>query len=522
MNNAYNAGQSIGSVLGDLALGDRRAPGKAYYDALGEGYEIQGKKSRAELNFEDAARSRSRNIARDAITADLIAAARSGDKRQEAELARAMMLANETLSLGDYARGALGMRELGVRDRVQAAAEKELGVMNGGLASLANAPIEVNTIDDGYQVNKYLPGGAAIPTAGKVADINKTNREFYDNGSGVFNVDFATNSATPITVGPMPELGDVQNQYAELGAKHGFQTTSIGRTPEGNARANGVKNSQHLGDSPTARDWSIRGKSPQAVQAFLSDLRGKGYEAFVHDAGSGPHVHAELPPGSRRGTPSLLTGKPGGGTSDKAPSGYRFKADGNLEAIPGGPADKAGRGGGDLPELSAGEAASVRKQHKELKDALGAFKAFDAAVSETPNLAVAQWDPAERGRLGTAYNNARSYLRVLYNTGVLQPGELPMLEKALRDPNGAAAFDPRTRGELRAQLDELYGLTARTFDNLTATYPQLYNQDTYARVKAGGELGAPAVTRVRSATDYNALPSGATYIDPNGVQRRKP
>lgn len=137
-----------------------------------------------------------------------------------------------------------------------------------------------------------------------------------------------------------------------------------------------------------------------------------------------------------------------------------------------------------LPKLSAGEAAAVRKQHKELKDALGAFKAFDQAVNETGNLVTAQFSAEERGRLGTAYNNARSYLRVLYNTGVLQPGELPMLEKALRDPTGVAAYDPRTRGEIQAQLGELYKLTERTFDNIVENYPQLYDAEKYRAVKA--------------------------------------
>lgn len=345
MNNAFNAGQNIGSVLGDLFTGKNRQPGQSYYDGMEQGYEIQGKKSRAEQLFEDAARSRDRNIARSAVTADVIARARAGDAQANAALGEAILRSNESMQLTDYTKGALDLRELGVRDSVQEAATRQYGAVNGGLASLANGPLEVNTIDDGYQLNKYELGGNAIPTQGKVAEIDKVNREVYDNGTGVYSLDFSTNSATPITVGSMPALGDPQAQYAALGDKHGFQTTSVGRTPEGNARANGVKNSQHLGDSPTARDFSIRGKTQQQVQAFLSDLRRSGYEAFVHDAGSGQHVHAELPPGSRRGTPSLLSGKPGGGTSDKAPSGYRWSSTGNLEAIPGGPADKAGGGG---------------------------------------------------------------------------------------------------------------------------------------------------------------------------------
>jgi hypothetical protein len=34
--------------------------------------------------------------------------------------------------------------------------------------------------------------------------------------------------------------------------------------------------------------------------------------------------------------------------------------------------------------------------------------------------------------------------------------------------------------------------------------------------------GGPQVPRISSSADYAALPSGATYVDPNGVTRKKP
>lgn len=93
----------------------------------------------------------------------------------------------------------------------------------------------------------------------------------------------------------MPESSNgIQNILGGLGDRYGFRTTSTVRTPEQNRRVNGVWNSQHV--SGTARDYSIAGKSPSAIQDFLGALRGAGFEAFTHDAGSGEHVHAELPP----------------------------------------------------------------------------------------------------------------------------------------------------------------------------------------------------------------------------------
>lgn len=148
-------------------------------------------------------------------------------------------------------------------------------------------------------------------------------------------------------------------------------------------------------------------------------------------------------------------------------------------------------GAGAIMPLSAGEAAKVRTNMKETKDALNTFKSFHQALKEVPQGAGVVLSGEQKGRLGTAYNNARSSLRILYNTGVLQPGELPMLEKALKDPTGVQAqLDPRTRPELEAQLTELYRLAEKNIGNLVESYPQLYNKNKFNEVYAA-EMSKP-------------------------------
>lgn len=114
--------------------------------------------------------------------------------------------------------------------------------------------------------------------------------------------------------------------FAALGQKYGIQPTSVTRTPERNRQVGGVANSYHL--TGQAADFVV----PQQMKAqFIQDARQNGYEAIDE----GDHIHIE--PASRRG---------GGGNiaqpfqkPESPPAGFRRTADGNLEFIPGGPAD---------------------------------------------------------------------------------------------------------------------------------------------------------------------------------------
>jgi hypothetical protein len=100
-----------------------------------------------------------------------------------------------------------------------------------------------------------------------------------------------------------PPMGDrdVQAKYEQIGAALGFRTTSTVRSREENAALPGAAvNSQHLAENGgTARDWSIKGKTPDQIAEMVAALQAEGFEASVHTKGTAPHIHAELPPGRR-------------------------------------------------------------------------------------------------------------------------------------------------------------------------------------------------------------------------------
>lgn len=92
---------------------------------------------------------------------------------------------------------------------------------------------------------------------------------------------------------------DVQGKYEAMSSAFGFETTSTTRSAAENAKVGGVANSQHLHGA--ARDWSIKGKTPEQIAGFVQALQAEGFEAGVHTKGTAPHIHAELPPGRATG-----------------------------------------------------------------------------------------------------------------------------------------------------------------------------------------------------------------------------
>lgn len=102
----------------------------------------------------------------------------------------------------------------------------------------------------------------------------------------------------PLRGGNEPDA--VQADYAAIGERHGFRTTSTTRSRAENERVGGVENSQHLDSRGTARDWSVKGKTQEQIDAFVADLRAAGFEVITRPHGTGPHIHAELPRGGRK------------------------------------------------------------------------------------------------------------------------------------------------------------------------------------------------------------------------------
>lgn len=364
------------------------------------------------------------------------------------------------------------------------------------------------------------PGSKRFDASGNVVaevPFSPANMQSVDmpdgrGGSVRMNFDPRTGQYSPAQFGGQPQTGaagavmdgayrgavDPLKDFQGLAQTPGVQVSSLFRDPQKNAAVGGVPNSFHT--KGQAGDFVV----PQAQRAeFIQRARSLGYDAIDE----GDHVHVE----PRRGaqvTSSFTSGQGLGYTPPKPQEGFQQLSVEEVKALglpPGTVAQRnaktgqvsviskpdARAGTGETP-LSAGEAAKVRRDFKETKDALNDFKALDKALGDIGRV-DAVMDGAARGRLGTAYNNARAAIRILYNTGVLQPGELPMLETALRDPSSVSALvDPRSRNQMQAQLDELYRKVTRGIENQVVSYPQIFNPQRFEAERSrilGGKQG---------------------------------
>lgn len=136
-----------------------------------------------------------------------------------------------------------------------------------------------------YSVDPMDPNGAAPVIVG---------------GAGTPTVSAGAPEAPSAPSGRMPSSKEVQSELQEIGDRFGFVTTSTLRTPEENKAVGGVTNSQHLNNRGTARDWSVKGKTPAQINNMVSTLRAAGYEVITGAHGTGDHIHAEIPPGGLR------------------------------------------------------------------------------------------------------------------------------------------------------------------------------------------------------------------------------
>jgi GGDEF domain-containing protein len=87
----------------------------------------------------------------------------------------------------------------------------------------------------------------------------------------------------------------VQADFRAIAEQHGATITSMVRPVI--ARGAGER-SQH--PHGTAADFRTRDKTPEQVDALMSDLRKAGFEVVDERNTDQPHIHAELPPGGRR------------------------------------------------------------------------------------------------------------------------------------------------------------------------------------------------------------------------------
>ena len=183
----------------------------------------------------------------------------------------------------------------------------------------------------------------------------------------------------------------------------------------------------------------------------------------------------------------------------KPPVGYRFTADGNLEAIKGGPADphvKAANGAGGVTTKMRNDAISAQQSYNNLNAALEDYKKLikQTGVSILPG--------QENDQIAQARTNLQLQLKELYNLGVLNGPDLSLMENMIFDPQ--VSWNPlNTAGKLYSAAGG-WGSTSiedradTSINNLQKTLKTIVDN------KTKGILDAPV------APDVGGVPEGLT------------
>lgn len=208
----------------------------------------------------------------------------------------------------------------------------------------------------------------------------------------------------------------------------------------------------------------------------------------------------------------------------RVPSGYRTTPDGTLEFIPGGPADPATKAGGGKP-LTEGQSKALlfgsrMKEANEILEGL-AEKGVDR--------------PSNIKRAADAVPNVMGGSLLQTGANAMQSDEQQQVEQAQRDylnavlrrESGAVISDQEFdngRKQYFNQIGDSDAVKAQKKRNREVAMRGILEEvpDGESRVAKvrGPKAGAPV--KVTSAEDYAKVPSGATYMSPDGKMRRKP
>ena len=166
-------GFRAGSILGDMIFG--QPDGKVYAEQT-------ERNLRSAKLMEEARKARSINLARETLTPDMVRGG-LGSSPEQAALFHALLGAQDNPNLNVLGATPLQMQEYTQRRAAVEALTPVLGAGNANLAGVAGKPLEVNTIDGGYQLNPYDAGGAAVPTLGETTDAGLTRARIATQGA---------------------------------------------------------------------------------------------------------------------------------------------------------------------------------------------------------------------------------------------------------------------------------------------------------------------------------------------------
>ena len=189
---------------------------------------------------------------------------------------------------------------------------------------------------------------------------------------------------------------------------------------------------------------------------------------------------------------------PSAGSAQRAPSGYRFRDDGSLEPIPGGPA--AGKGPAAQPTVSEQQAAYSGKRildaAKTISDAIkkdpeaGAPRGSEAFVSQIPGI---------RGAVGALQSAPRQ---------AVVAAQRDMLDALLYLATGAAYNKEQLEGQMESYLPA-YLDKPETRKSKAVRLRSLIDS---AKVRAG-RAWTPEMDKALALLDKNAAPADDGKVD---------
>jgi hypothetical protein len=166
---------------------------------------------------------------------------------------------------------------------------------------------------------------------------------------------------------------------------------------------------------------------------------------------------------------------------------------------------------GSGTELSDTDIRQYRAADIAIQNARGQIKNLQRTLAEVP--AYKAIAGRGRGRLESSYSLALSAIRQLQNSGVLNVGELPFLEKALEDPTSfrAIATSPIQREKLQGQIDTVLSLLNEQEQVLKTKYNMPLPSAGASPAGAGSSGGPTSRGGARRAPSPQAADRAKSY-----------
>lgn len=276
------------------------------------------------------------------------------------------------------------------------------------------------------------------------------------------------------------------------------------------------------GVDPSGQAYNIEpGLSPEDMEAVQADIAASG----LQDA-------YRLPPRAQGGLQAIpVAGIAPRVDEQNAPSGYRFREDGTLAPIPGGPADKQNN------PVAADLAKGEMGLRKELQDRI---KPDRTVLGMYTNVQNAANNPSAAGDLSMIF----AFMKMLDPGSVVREQEFANAQNAAGVPDqvrnaynraiSGERLNPTQRADFVQQARNLADAAQGRITAVTREYQGIADeygwdptratgQADFRNVSAGPAQAGSQVARPTTEQEYAALPSGAIFIDPeDGKQYRKP